>query len=88
MRRAGRLVAACMAAPNVLRSDTAANYYIYTPDEDCLGSLLAHVVDRCIQRGTRLLICDLVNEHRRFEPAYQALGFSKVAEWGRVEKNL
>lgn len=88
IRRKGRLVAACMAAPNALRRTTAANYYITTPDEACLASLLARVVDRCIEWGTSLLVCDLVNEHRRFEPAYQGLGFHKAAEWGRVEKIL
>jgi hypothetical protein len=88
VRAQGRLAAACMAAPNVLRPSTAANYYIYAPDECSLRTMLAGVVSRCVDFGTHDLIADLVNEHRVYEPVYQELGFKKVAEWARCEKIL
>jgi hypothetical protein len=88
VRRDGRLIAACMAAPNPVRLSTAAIYYIYTPDLRSLRSLLVRVVDKCVDYGTHNLIADLVNEHRQYEPAYQELGFRKAADWARCEKAL
>ncbi len=88
IREAGKYIAACMAAPNVLRPSTAANYYIYTPDEVCLRPLLSKVIDRCINYGACNLIADLVYDHRKYEPVYEQLGFKKVAEWARCEKIL
>jgi hypothetical protein len=88
LRAQGRLVAACLTAPNNVRPSTAANYYIYTPDECSLKSLLATAVSKCIDFGTKNVIADLINEHRQYEPVYQGLGFKKTAEWARCEKSL
>jgi hypothetical protein len=83
-----KLIAACMVAPNLVRSSTAAIYYIYAPDEHSLTMMLGKVIDKCVAYGVYNLIADLVNEHRQFEPVYQELGFKKVAEWARCEKAL
>jgi hypothetical protein len=83
-----RLVAACMAAPNLIRPATAANYYIYAPDAATLRPLLCAAINRCVDHGCRNLIADLVNEHRPYESLYQELGFHKTVEWGRVEKTI
>jgi hypothetical protein len=88
VREEGRPVAACLAARNILRPPTAANYYIHTPDEQSLKPLLVKVIDRCVEHGIHDLIADLVNEQRRFEPVYQELGFKKAAEWAKCEKML
>jgi len=88
VRENGKLVAACMAAPNEIRPSTAAIYYIYTPDENHLKPMLAKVVNKCIGFGINNVIADLVNEHRPYEPIYQEMGFKKVAEWARCEKEL
>ena len=88
LRAQGRLIAACMTAPNPLRPSTAANYYFYTPDEHSLKPMLAKVVSKCIDFGTHYVIADLINEHRQYEPVYQELGFKKAAEWARCEKSL
>jgi len=88
VREDGKLVAACMAAPNTVRPSTAAIYYIYTPNERSLRPLLVRVVDKCIDRGIQDVIVDLINEHRQYEPVYQELGFQKVADWARCEKIL
>jgi hypothetical protein len=88
VREEGKLVAACMAAPNTVRPSTAAIYYIYLPDERSLRPLLARVVDKCIDRGIQDVIADLINEHRQYEPVYQELGFKKVVDWARCEKTL
>jgi hypothetical protein len=88
VREQGRLIAACMAAPNSVRPSTAAIYYIYAPDERALKPMLAKVVTKCVDYGVQNVIADLVNEHRSYEPVYQELGFQKVAEWARCEKTL
>ena len=88
VREQGRMIAACMAAPNDVRPSTAAIFYIYTPDEHCLKPMLAKVVCKCVDYGVHNVIADLVNEHRQYEPVYQELGFKKVAEWARCEKAL
>jgi hypothetical protein len=82
------MVAGCMVAPNPIRPSTAAIYYIYTPDERCLRSLLPKVISKCIDFGSHNVIADLINEHRQYEPFYQGLGFKKSAEWARCEKAL
>jgi hypothetical protein len=87
--RAGeRIIAACMAAPNDVRPSTAAIYYIYAPDEHSLKPMLIKVVNKCVDHNVHDVIADLINDHRRFEPVYQELGFKKVAEWARCEKEL
>lgn len=88
VREQSRMIAACMAAPNTIRSSTAAIYYIYTPDERSLKPMLAKVVNRCIDHGVYNAIADLINEHRQYEPVYQEAGFKKVADWARCEKIL
>ncbi len=89
MREAGKWVASCLVAPNVLRPSTAANYYLYTPNEKYLEPLLATAVNKCVDHGTTYnLIADLINEHRQFEPVYEKLGFRKVAKWAKCEKIL
>ncbi len=88
IRSQGKWIAACLTAKNVLRHETAANYYIYTPDEESLSSLLASAVNQCCDQGIGHLIADLINEHRLFEPVYLKLGFKKVAEWARCELDL
>ena len=88
VREQGKMIAACMAAPNDVRPSTAAIYYIYAPDEHSLKPMLAKVVNKCVDYGVHNVIADLVNEHRRYEPVYQELGFKKVAEWARCEKTL
>jgi hypothetical protein len=88
VREQGSLVAACLAAPNVLRPSTAAIHYIYAPEARSLKPMLAVVVSRCIAAGVHNVIADLVNEHRQYEPVYQELGFEKVAEWALCEKRL
>jgi len=88
LRKDGRLIAACMAAPNDVRPSTAAIFYIYSPDGDSLKPMLAKVVDKCVEFGVINVIADLINEHRQFEPVYQKMGFKKVADWARCEKKL
>jgi hypothetical protein len=88
VREGGRLIAACMAAPNEVRPSTAAIYYIYAPDERSLTPMLAQVVGGCVDYGVHNVIADLIHEHRQYEPVYQALGFQKVAEWARCERGL
>jgi hypothetical protein len=88
VREQGRMVAACMVALNEIRPSTAAIYYIYTPDECSLEPMLVNVVNRCVDRSVNNVIADLINEHRQCEPAYQRLGFRKVAEWARCHKAL
>ena len=88
VRAQGRMIAACLAAPNDVRPSTAAIFYIYTPDEHSLKPMLAKVVEKCIDHGVHNVIADLINEHRPYEPVYQELGFKKVAEWARCEKAL
>jgi hypothetical protein len=88
VRKEGKLIAACMAAPNDIRPSTAAIYYIYSPDEDSLQPMLIKVVNKCVDAGVYNVIADLVNEHRHFEPVYRKMGFKKVAEWARCEKIL
>jgi len=89
VRKQETLVAACLTGPNPLRPSTAANYYIYAPDEDSLKPLLVRAVGKCIDHGgIQTLIADLVNEHRSYEHVYQELGFQKAIEWARCEKIL
>lgn len=88
VRKDGKLIAACMAAPNDLRTSTAAIYYIYSPDEDSLIPMLTKAVNKCVDFGVHNVIADLINEHRHHEPVYQKMGFKKVAEWARCEKIL
>jgi hypothetical protein len=88
VREGGEMIAGCLAAPNSVRPATAANYYIYAPDEASLKPMLAKVVEKCIAYGTQNLIADLIYDHRSFEPMYQELGFQKVADWARCEKEL
>jgi len=88
VRTSGKLMAACLVAPNDLQPSIAADYYIYTPDEHRLKTLLASAVAKCIDRGVHNLIADLINEHRQYEPVYEDLGFKKVADWARFEKIL
>jgi hypothetical protein len=88
VRAQGRMIAACLAAPNDVRPSTAAIFYIYAPDEHSLKPMLAKVVEKCIDHGVHNVIADLINEHRPYEPVYQELGFKKVAEWARCEKAL
>jgi hypothetical protein len=88
VRSGEKMLAACMAAPNEVRPSTAAIYYIYTPDEDCLIPMLAKVINACVDYGTHNVIADLINEHHQFENIYERLGFKKVAEWARCEKTL
>jgi hypothetical protein len=88
VRRKGKLVAACMVAPNDVRPTAAAIYYIYTPDESDLKPMLVRVVNHCIDFGVDYVIADLINEHRRYEPLYQALGFRKVADWAQCDIDL
>jgi hypothetical protein len=82
----GELIASCMAAPNLIRPNTAAIYYIHTPDDHSLKALLVAVISKCVDFGVGNLIADLVNEHLPYEPVYQELGFRKVAEWARCAK--
>lgn len=88
VRDQGTLVAACMVAPNDVRPSTAGIYYIYTPDEASLSTLLRKVVNKCVDYGSHNVIADLIHEQRRFEPIYQLLGFKKAAEWALCEKPL
>ncbi len=88
LRRHGKMIAACMAAPNDVRPSTAGIYYIYAPDGPSLKSLLSKVVNKCVDFGVHNVIADLINEHRQHELVYQELGFKKVAEWARCEKTL
>jgi hypothetical protein len=88
VREEGEMIAGCLAAPNSVRPSTAANYYIYAPDECSLKAMLTKVVDKCTGYGIKNLIADLIYDHRSFEPIYQELGFKKVAEWARCEKEL
>jgi hypothetical protein len=88
VRVSGHLVAACLVAPNVIRPTTAALYYVVSPDEDNLKSMLVKAVNQCVDRGIHNLIADLINEHRQYVSVYERLGFNRVAEWARCEKIL
>jgi hypothetical protein len=87
IRKNGTIIAACMAAPNEIRPSTAAIYYIYSPEEQSLKPMLINVVNKCVDYGVQNVIADLINEQREYEPVYQELGFTKVAEWARCERN-
>jgi hypothetical protein len=82
------LIASCLTAPNLIRPSTAANFYIYTPDEHALKLLLVNAVNKCVDHGVNNLIADLIDNHHWFETVYQELGFKKVAKWVRCEKAL
>lgn len=82
------LIASCLVAPNEVRPSTAGIFYIYTPGELSLKPILARVVNKCIEYGALNMVADLINEHRKFEPVYQEIGFKKVAEWARCERLL
>jgi hypothetical protein len=88
VRAQGKMIAACMVAPNDVRPSTAAIFYIYVPDENSLRPMLVKVVNKCVESGVHNVIADLINEHLRYEPVYQELGFKKVAEWALCEKTL
>jgi hypothetical protein len=88
IRYDGRMVASCMAAPNTVRKDTAAMYFVYVKGAEYLPPLLSRVVHGCIQKGCKTLIADLVNEHRGYGDIYQSLGFVKTADWAVYEKEL
>lgn len=88
VRKQGRLVAACMAAANEIRPSTAALYYIVAPDKPQLRALVLRAVNACVDAGATDLIADLIHEHRAFEPVYRNLGFRKVADWARCERDL
>jgi len=88
IRKNGKMVASCMAAPNNVRKDTAAMYFVYAKDAEYLPPLLARVVGSCIQKGCKTLIADLINEHRGYEEVYRSLGFVKSADWAVYEKEL
>jgi hypothetical protein len=88
VRENGKLIAACIAAPNDVRPSTAAIFYIYSTDEHSLKPMLAKVVNKCISYGVDNIIADLINDHRQYEPVYQKLGFKKVAEWAHCEKEI
>jgi len=88
IRSSGKWVASCMTARNVIRPTTAANYYIYTPDESLLQPLISRVINHCVENKVENLIADLIHDHRRFESVYQQLGFTRIAEWGKCEKIL
>ena len=88
IRSNGKWVASCLTARNVLRHETAANYYIYTPDKESLSLLLSTTISHCYDQTINDLIADLINEHREFEPVYQKLGFRKVADWAKCELDL
>jgi hypothetical protein len=88
VRQQGWLVAACLAARNVLRPSTAANCYVYVPGEQSLELLLARVVRGCTDAGVDNIIADLVNKRRQYESVHQELGFRKVAERARCERDL
>jgi hypothetical protein len=83
-----KMVATCMAAPNNVRKDTAALYFVYVKEGKYLPPLLSRVVHGCIQRGCKTLIVDLINEQRSYEDIYRSLGFTKSAEWAVYEKEL
>ena len=88
IRHAGKMVASCMAAPNNVRKDTAAIYFVYVKEVEYLPPLLSRVVHSCIQTGCKTLIADLVNEHRGYKGVYRSLGFEKSADWAIYEKEL
>jgi len=88
IRHNGKMVASCMAAPNNVRKETAAMYFVYVKEAEYLPPLLSKVVHCCIQKGYKTLIADLINEHRGYENIYQSLGFVKAVEWAVYEKEL
>lgn len=88
IRKNGKMVASCMAAPNNVHKDTAAMYFVYTKDAEYLPPLLARVVSSCIQKECKTLIADLINEHRGYEEVYRSLAFAKSADWAVYEKEL
>jgi hypothetical protein len=88
IKHSGRMVASCMAAPNNVRRDTAAMYFVYVKEAHYLPPLLSRVVHGCIQKGCKTLIVDLINEHRSYEDVYRSLGFAKSADWAIYEMEL
>ena len=88
IRQNEKMVATCMAAPNNVRKDTAAMYFVYIKEGKYLPPLLSRVVHACIQKGCKTLIVDLINEQRGYEDIYRSLGFTKSAEWAVYEKEL
>jgi roadblock/LC7 domain-containing protein len=88
IRHEEKMVAACMAAPNNVRKDTAAMYFVYVRAMDYLPPLVSWVVHSCIQKGCKTLIVDLINEQHSYENVYRSLGFEKSADWAVYEKEL
>jgi hypothetical protein len=88
IRKNGTMIAACMAAPNEIRPSTAAIHYIYSPEEQFLKPMLINVVNKSVDYGVLNVIADLINEQSEYEHVYQNLGFTKVADWARCEKEL
>jgi hypothetical protein len=88
IRHEGKMVAACMVAPNNVRKDTTAMYFVYAKEAEYLPPLLSRVVHGCIQKGCKTLIVDLINEHRSYEDIYCSLGFVKSTDWAVYEKEL
>jgi hypothetical protein len=88
IRQNEKMVATCMAAPNNVRKDTAALYFVYAKEGKYLPPLLSRVVQGCIQKGCKTLIVDLIHEQRSYENIYRSLGFTKSAEWAVYEKEL
>lgn len=84
----GKMVASCMAAPNNVRKDIAAIYFVYVKEVEYLPPLLSRVVHGCIQKRCKTLIVDLINEHRSYEDVYRSLGFAKSANWAIYQKEL
>jgi hypothetical protein len=83
-----KMVATCMAAPNNVRKDTAAMYFVYVKEGEYIPPLLSRVVHSCIQKGCKTLIVDLINEHRSYEDVYRSLGFAKSADWAVYQKEF
>jgi hypothetical protein len=86
VREHGKWIASCLAASNDHRPSTAAIFYIYSPDEDCLKAMLVEVVNACVEHGTNIVIADLISEHLQYESVYKEIGFAKVADWAQCKQ--
>lgn len=88
IRQGAKMVAACMVAPNNVRKDTAAMYFVFVKETAYLPPLLSRAVHGCIQKECKTLLVDLINEHRHCEDLYRSQGFVKSADWAIYEKEL
>lgn len=83
-----RLVATCLAHPNPITSDIVGIFHIFSENETYLSRLLSKLVANCNKTYSRILLVDLIREHRVFEGVYKGLGFRNVCKFGYYHRYI